>query len=92
MIFIRKFNKPRIMKHLGGCLKTKMMLIFVENVLFTVPFTAIIRTINSHYLKYIIAILIIPMGYGVNFVMFLNICRGEEVNFSYLKIGYKEFF
>ena len=31
------------------------------------------------------------MGYGVNFVMFLNICRGEEVNFSYLRIGYKEF-
>lgn len=67
-------------------------MLIVSSVSFFTPFVSTPegRTILT-ILNYVIAILIIPMGYGVNFVMFLNICRGEEVNFSYLKIGYKEF-
>ena len=39
----------------------------------------------------ILSILFIPMSYGVNNIMFLDICRKKHADISYLGLGYKDF-
>ena len=50
MDVIRYLNKPRVTEYLGCRLKAETMLASIENILFTVPFTRIIGTVDRHYI------------------------------------------
>lgn len=52
MDVIRYLNKPRVTKYLGCCLKAEAMLASIEDILFTVPFTRIIGTVDRHHVQY----------------------------------------